>query len=253
MTFGAALARLRRDRGWSQEALALRAGLSQRHISFLETGRAQPGDRALRKLVAALALRGWEQRSLLAALAPVARHDAAPVHDPALIAQLTERLSPWPAYAYQPDGTLVSANRAMQSLLRRAAPGEDLWQETAPPSGPNIYDLALHPRGLARFMVNPEQVVSETLRRLRIDAAVNPTLVSVTRRVEAYPASRAAAVGSHMPPAVLVERYALRNNILSVISIISHLASPGEFELATLRIENFVPADTTSEAIMAEL
>ncbi len=253
MTFGAALARLRRVRGWSQEALALRAGLSQRHVSFLETGRAQPGDKALRKLISALALRGWEQRSLLATLAPVERQDAAPVHDPALIAQLTEQLSRWPAYAFWPDGTLVVANRAMQRLLTRAAPGEDLWRTTAPPLGPNIYDLALHPGGLTRFMVNPEEVVPETLRRLRIEAADDPTLFSVITRLEAFPVARTASAVSQMPPPVLFERYALGDDILSVISIVAHLASPGEFELATLRIETFVPADATSVAILSEL
>jgi transcriptional regulator with XRE-family HTH domain len=250
MTFGNALARLRRDRGWSQEALALRAGLSQRHVSFLETGRAKPGERSLRQLVAALALRGWEQRSLLTTLAPAASLDLVPTHEPALIVELVERLSPWPTYAYRPEGSLVAVNRAMQHLLTRAASDEDLWQATAPPIGPNVYDLALHPDGLTRFMVNPEEVVPETLRRLRIEAAVDPALYVVIGRLEAYPAARAAAAASSVPPPVLVERYALGDNMLSVISIVSHLASPGEFDLAALRIETFVPADATSEAIL---
>jgi transcriptional regulator with XRE-family HTH domain len=251
MTFGNALARFRRDRGWSQEALALRAGLSQRHVSFLETGRAKPGDRSLRQLVAALALRGWEQRSLLATLAPAASPEVGPTHDPALIVELVERLSRWPTYAYRPKGSLVAANRAMQHLLMRAASDEDLWQATAPPDGPNIYDLALHPNGLTRFMLNPDEVVPETLRRLRIEAAVDPALLAVIRRLEAYPVARAAAAAPSVPPPVLIEHYALGNSVLSVISIVSHLASPGEFDLAALRIETFVPADATSEAILA--
>jgi transcriptional regulator with XRE-family HTH domain len=253
VNFGAALAQLRRDRGWSQETLALRAGLSQRHVSFLETGRARPADKALRKLVGALGLHGWEQRSLLTALAPVARPGAAAFHDPALIAQLTERLSAWPAYAYRPDGALVTANRAMQRLLMRAAPGENLWQATAPPLGPNIYDLALHPSGLTRFMLNPAEVVPETLRRVRIETAADLAIIAVFRRLEDYPVARAFTAVSQLPPSVLVERYALGDDMLSVISIVSHLASPGEFELATLRIETFFPADASSEAMLSAL
>lgn len=141
----------------------------------------------------------------------------------------------------------------MQRLLTRAAPGEDLWHTTAPPLGPNIYDLALHPDGLTRFMLNPDEVVPETLRRLRIEAAADLALVAVIRRLEAYPVARAFTAVSQLPPSVLVERYALGESTLSVISIVSHLASPGEFELATLRIETFVPADATSEAILAAL
>ena len=253
MLFGSTLARLRRSRGWSQEMLALRAGLSQRHVSFLETGRARPGDKSLRKLVEAMALRGWEQRILVSALAPSTHQVPATEPDALLVEGLAERLSPWPTYAFRPDGSLVSANQAMERLLLHAAPEENLWQVTAPPEGPNIYDLALHPHGLVRWMINPEDVVPETIRRLRIEAASEPAIEAVVRRLERYPAAHATAGGVAMPPPVLIERYALGKQVLSVISVVSHLASPGEIELAALRIETFVPADEVSERIMKGL
>ncbi len=173
MAFGPALARLRRSRGLSQEVLADAAGLSQRHVSFLETGRARPGQRSLAALIAALALRGWEQRTLVDALAPQppAGTETPEAPDPALVTLLAERLSPWPAYAFRPDGTLLAANRALGRLLETAAPGENLWAATAPAGGPNIYDLVFHPAGLGRWLENPEAVIPETLRRLRIEAA----------------------------------------------------------------------------------
>ncbi|MCU0948691.1 MAG: helix-turn-helix transcriptional regulator [Porphyrobacter sp.] len=250
MTFAAQLARLRRSRGWSQEALAERAGLSQRHISFLETGRAQPGHRSLMRLFEALALKGWEQRGLLASLNPAARPVVAPAPDEGVVDRLIKRLSLWPAYAYRPDGSLVQANGAMLRLLDRTAPGEDLWRATAPSGGPNIYDLALHPAGLLRWMDNPEEVVPETIRRLRIEAAGDPALLPVVRRLERFPAVVAFGTGKAMPPPVLIERYRLGDEILSVISVVSHLASPGEQELDLLRIESFVPADASSEALL---
>lgn len=250
MAFGSALARLRRSRGWSQEALAHRAGLSQRHLSFLETGRSLPGQRSLSSLSAALALRGWEQRLLMAALAPSALPPPAIPHDQGLIEHLTQRLTPWPAYAFRPDGTLAFANRAITELLAWAAPGEDLWQDTAPPAGPNVYDLALHPGGLIRWMENPEEVVPETIRRLRIEAASDPTIVPVVERIEAFPAAMAARKVDTLPPSVLIERYRIGGRVLSVIPVVSHLASPGEIELDRLRIEIFVPADLESERII---
>jgi transcriptional regulator with XRE-family HTH domain len=250
MSFGNTLARLRRDRGWSQEALALRAGLSQRHISFLETGRARPGEASLRKLIAALALRGWEQRHLLAALVPYADEAITVAYDPSFIERVAETLSPWPTYVFQPDGTLSFANSALHRLLSHASPREDLLHATAPAKGPNIYDLALHPAGLLRWMINPEEVVPETLRRLRIEAATDPRLAPVLGRLEAYPAAVTFASVPAMPPSVLIERYAIDRSIFSVVSIISHLASPGEVELATLRIETFMPADEISASIM---
>lgn len=254
MSFGATLARLRRSRGLSQEELALRAGLSQRHVSFLETGRSAPGHKSLLRLVSALALRGWEQRSLIEAMAGPGARFAAPTgpSDAALAERLCEQMTPWPAYAFRPDGALLHANAAMTRLLAEAAPGEDLWATTAPAKGtPNIYDLALHPAGLMRWMVNPAEVVPETLRRLRIEAAADPALARVIARLEAYPAARAHAAAHALPPAVLVERYRLaERGELAVISVVSHLASPGEPELASLRIESFVPADDLSAALL---
>lgn len=250
MAFGPALAGLRRSRSWSQEELAHRAGVSQRHLSFLETGRSLPGQRSLRQLIEALALRGWEQRTLLEALAPSSLPMCAPAPDRALIVHLTERLSQWPAYAFRPDGTLLFANRAMTELLAWAASGEDLWQITAPSGGANVYDLALHPNGLVRWMANPEEVVPETIRRLRIEAASDPTIMPVVRRVEAYPAAKAGSRSEALPPSVLIERYRMGERVLSVIPVVSHLASPGEIELDRLRIEIFVPADAESEDVI---
>lgn len=251
MAFGPALARLRRSRGWSQEELADRAGVSQRHLSFLETGRSLPGPRSLQRLIEALALRGWEHRALLEALAPSPSPITGPTPDDALVAYLTERLSSWPAYAFRPDGSLLCANRAMTELLALASPGQDLWQMTAPPQGANIYDLALHPDGLIRWMENPQEVVPETIRRLRIEAAGDPALVSVVRRLEAYPAAREHAESMTLPPTALIERYRIGERVLSVISVVSHLASPGEIELDQLRIETFVPVDAESEKIIS--
>lgn len=256
MAFGPALARLRRSRGLSQEALADAAGLSQRHVSFLETGRARPGQRSLAALIAALALRGWEQRTLVDALAPQppAGTETPDAPDPALVTLLAERLSPWPAYAFRPDGTLLAANRALGRLLETAAPGENLWAATAPAGGPNIYDLVFHPAGLGRWLENPEAVIPETLRRLRIEAAQDRSLTPVLRRIERYPAVQSLAARAQLSaPPVLVERYHLREAVLSVISVISHLASPGEYELDGLRLETFLPADAASERLLAGL
>lgn len=187
---------------------------------------------------------------MLEALAPLPVPVCAPAPDGALIAYLIERLSPWPAYAFQPDGTLLFANRALSELLAWAAPGEDLWQTTAPPEGANVYDLALHPNGLVRWMDKSSDVAPETIRRLRIEAASDPTITPVVSRVEAYPAGKTANRSAVLPPSVLIERYRIGERVLSVIPVVSHLASPGEIELDRLRIEIFMPADTESEKMI---
>lgn len=250
MSFGPTLAQLRRQRGWSQEDLALRAGVSQRHISFLETGRAHPGQKGLGKIAAALALRGWEQRALMDTLAPAADHERPKLApDYAFIVSLMPRFSPWPAYAFRTDGTLIATNGPLDTLLFHAAPDENLWQGTAPIGGPNIYDLVFHPQGLVRWLVNPEEVVPETLRRLRIEAVRDAALLPVVARVETYASVRKWSA-PNVPPAVLIERYSFGRSLLSIVSMIAHLASPGEFELDQLRIESFVPADHETEQLL---
>ena len=246
MTFGNALAKLRRSRGWSQEELANRAGISQRHVSFLETGRSQPGQAALAKLARAMALKGWEQRALFRPL--TGREDSPPRAklDAALPEGFLERLSIWPACTFKPDGTLVQSNAALDDLLDYVAGGEDLWAKTAAPDGPNMYDLVFHPEGLIRWMDDPEQVIPETLRRLRIEASHNAALARAVTRFEAYPSVRRWGAGLGDPPSVLQETYRFNGQSLSVISVLSSIASPGEYDIASLRIETFVPADEAS-------
>ncbi|MEM7690128.1 MAG: helix-turn-helix domain-containing protein [Pseudomonadota bacterium] len=254
MAFGIVLARLRHARGWSQEELAHKSGLSQRHVSFLETGRSQPGSSALAKLTGAMALKGWEQRSLMASLAPEKDREAPTPNASTLPKDFLERLSHCPGCVFTPDGTLVQTNRALDALLDYAGESNDLWAVTAQGASPNLYDLTLHPNGLVRWMENPEVVVPETIRRLRIEALQTPELGDALSRFESYPSVQQYGTGLADPPALLSERYRMPNGeTLTVISVLSSIASPGEYDLATLRIETFVPADDASAAIIRSL
>lgn len=253
MNFGFNLARIRRSRGWSQEELSLRSGISQRHLSFLETGRSRPGDKSIGKLSSALALKGWEQRALLEPLAPKAETQIRPPPEDNLVEAVVQRASPWPGYAFAPDGSLLKTNDALSRLLASASPNQDLWKETEPRTGPNIYDLVFHPNGLIRWMENPQEVLSETLRRLRIEALTSPNLDDTLTRIESYPSARALQTIKALPPPVLIERYKVHSTPFSIISVISHFASPGEFEMEQLRFESFVPADKPSEKFLRHM
>ncbi len=253
MAFGNTLAKLRRDRGWSQEELANRAGVSQRHISFLETGRSQPGQAALAKLTRAMALKAWEQRALFRPLTQSQKRTDDAELQAALPTGFFDRLTPWPACTFQPDGTLVQSNSTLQSMLSYASGGEDLWELTSHHNVANMYDLVFHPEGLIKWMENPEEVVPETLRRLRIEASHAPSLNALIARLERYPC--VAKWGNRLsdPPRVLEERYRLKSGTLSVISVLSSIAAPGEYGLASLRIETFVPSDSQSAELIKSL
>ena len=254
MEFGIALAQLRRARGWSQEELAHKAQISQRHVSFLETGRSKPGQAALAKLTRALALKGWEQRTLMRSLTDTPKAPDKSAGQAALPPGFLERLSHWPACTFQADGSLVQSNAALDALLHYAGGGENLWAATSGDGNRNLYDLTLHPRGLVRWMVNPETVIPETLRRLRIEASHKPELNSAIKRFEAYPSVQQHGAGLGDPPALLEEAYRMPGGqTLRVVSVLSSIASPGEVDLASLRIESFVPADEASVQILNSL
>lgn len=253
MLFGQTLAAFRRARGWSQESLALRADLSQRHISFLETGRSQPGSKSLRKLTRAMALKGWEHRALLEAVSSSEAEALTPAHDSAFVRDLVERMTIWPAYAFEPDGSLVATNDLMTRLIEWASPDEDLWGVASSPEGPNIYDLVFHPRGLCRWLQNREIVLSETLRRLRVEASHHPELSAAVERIEAYPSARGLKGDSQFPPPMLIEEYRIGGHRIAIVSLLSHLASAGEVSLDRLRFESFVPIDCESESLLRSL
>jgi transcriptional regulator with XRE-family HTH domain len=254
MDFGIVLARLRRARGWSQEELAHKAELSQRHVSFLETGRSQPGQTALAKITKAMGLKGWEQRSLMRSLTKEPDLERPAKIEASLPDGFLERLSIWPACTFRPDGSLVQSNTALDALLAYAGGGEDLWTETAANGVPNLYDLVFHPKGLIRWMINPEVVIPETLRRLRIEACHKVALAEALKRFEAYPCVQQCGQGLSDPPALLEEAYRMPGEqTLTVVSVLSSIASPGEYDLASLRIESFVPADEVSIQILSSL
>lgn len=246
MTFGQTLAGLRRARGWSQEMLAHRAGLSQRHISFLETGRSQPGAASSRKLIKAMALKAWEHRMWIASISPDAAQESSWAHEQEFVESFVERMTPWPAQAFKPDGSLIAINRPMRKLLCIAAPNEDLWTVTGGLNGANIYDLVFHPQGLIRWMINPREVIPETLRRLRVEASNEPGIVPVLKRMESYDTAQQFRSPDTIPSRILTERYRVGDKAFGVISVLSHLASPGEISLDLLRVESFVPADDLS-------
>lgn len=77
-SFGKLMRDWRKARGLTQEALALRAGLSTRHLSFLETGRSRPGLRSLTAIAAALELPSAAEDALRSVAGFAPKHNSSP-------------------------------------------------------------------------------------------------------------------------------------------------------------------------------
>ena len=208
MRFGQLLAALRQARGLSQLDLSVIAGVAQRHISFLETGRALPGPRSAAKLARALQLTPCDKA--LFALAVLETADTSPPttgpaeywsgdapsraqpnrrclqpDDGKHLVRLVETQSPLPAIATNASGDVIVTNRAFDRALSLASPDIPLWQVTCD-GVRNFYALTLHERGLLHFAAEPSAIVDVALARLSraapFDQRAWQTLETVRRR-----------------------------------------------------------------------
>jgi transcriptional regulator with XRE-family HTH domain len=259
--FGQALASLRQRSRLSQLQLAGLSGVSQRHISFLESGRSNPGQASVTKLAHALELSHADTNFLYACAGlscPRPAFDFAdPEFEPArrAIGQLLRSHVPSPAIATLRGGEIVMANEAFNAALGWAFEGKAPWRKRAARND-NLYDLTLHPEGLRRFMANPEEVIPHTLRRLRVAARADEAARSILARAEGYPGIRNF---SDIPEpktssgcSVLVERYLVRGQALNLVSMVASFGSPEDVTAQALQIELFFAADgETGKALSA--
>jgi transcriptional regulator with XRE-family HTH domain len=224
VSFGTVLAEKRRHRRLSQAELSGASGVSQRHISFLESGRAAPGRKALTQIVEALALSKPEADQLLVAAglasqrAPLDWHAPALVDVRATIDLMLAKHGPYPAIACDRAGTI-------------------------------------HPNGLAPHMINPEAIVPHTLRRLRMAATGAEAAATTLHRVAAYPVAEQFrhVRGEETYTGVLIERYRLNSGDIALISVTAAFGSPEDEIAQHIQIELFFPADTETEATFAAL
>ena len=180
--------------------LALRMGVSQRHVSFVESGRSQPSRELLlawlHELQAPLALRNVALQQ--AGFAPVYRgselSDAvlAPVRE--ALGRLLAAHDPMPAMVMDAAWNVLQMNRGAQWIALTLMP----WIANLPQDQPiNLLDAMLHPEGMTRHMSNLEEVAPAILAHLRDDASVVPELLP---RVDLLATQFQARVGKRLLP-----------------------------------------------------
>ncbi|MFH7242267.1 MAG: helix-turn-helix domain-containing protein [Spirulina sp.] len=242
----------------SQLELALRLGVSQRHISFVEGGRARPSRDLLlawlHALEAPLILRN--EALLQAGYAPV--YAATPLEDPALetinqaLGQLLMAHDPMPALVMDAQWNLVRLNRGGQWLAATLMPSSTALPDSSPM---NLLDLLIHPEGLTRSVINLEEVGPDLLVRLRQEAAAQPSLAP---KVESFAALLRDRLGDQalqsrlVTPAapVLTTRYATPYGELAFFAMFTTFGTPQDITLASLRVEHLFAADAATQTIL---
>lgn len=254
--FGPLLRDWRRRRSLSQLALATEAEVSQRHLSFIESGRSTPSRDIILRLAERLALPLRDRNQLLVAAGYAPVFQARSADDPELAAALRamtlilERHAPFPALSVDRHWTLVHANAAVSRLLDGVS--EALL---APPV--NALRLSLHPDGLAGRIVNYREWRDHVLHRLaeQVSLTADPVLFDLLAELKAYPVPHGAAPHrrtSTSPLAGVAVPFRLRaeSGVLSFLSTTTVFGTALDITLSELAIEAFFPADDMTAAVL---
>ena len=247
--FPTELRRWRTTRRMSQLELATRAGTTQRHVSFIEQGRARPGHGIVRRLAQSMELTPRERNGLLLAAGFAPAFPESPLDDTALrpvrdaLDTILDGHLPFPAIVVRPYGILVSANRAF-----------DLFHEGIDPAllvpPINLFRHALHPDGLAPRVRNLPQWgrhITENVRA-QLLRSPDPALEELLAELEGYlpPLSpQADALGFAVPLELDSDDGELR-----LITTLTSFATAADVTLAELHLEAFLPADEHTAEVL---
>jgi transcriptional regulator with XRE-family HTH domain len=255
--FAAMLRWWRQRRGWSQLDLAGRAGISQRHLSFLELGRASPSPEMVIRLATALDVPLRQHNALLLAggFAPVWRETALGAPELAQVRHALDYImaqqEPFPAAAVDRHWNLLKANKGMTRLV------EFLVGTVPPDVKVNLADALVAPDVLRPFLVNWEDVVRYFIRSVEADAAADGSAetAELLERLLAYPDVRAVlkTFATDVVAGPVLPMHFLKGNVsLQLFTTIATLGTPQDITAQELRIESFFPTnDDTARTIRA--
>ena len=258
MNFGTLLRRWRAVRHLSQLALSLEADISTRHLSCVETGRAQPSREMVVRLAEALQIPLRERNALLlaAGYAPLYRDTALDTPESKAAGQAVEllmaQLEPNPVLVLDRYWNILRINAGAKRFLA-LFPGCD---SVTPLNGPR---LAFHPQGLRPFIENWEVVAARIIRRVHREAADNPsdqTMKCFLEELLNYPnvPSRWRMLEFESDPSpFLTINYRWKNSTLRLFSVLTTFGTPQDIALQELRIESFFPADDETRTVLNRL
>ncbi len=255
-TFGDLLRQWRERRRLTQLDLAFDAGVSARHLSFIETGRSQPSMEMVLRLAERLDIPIRERNQLLLAAGYAPAFPERPLADPEL-AGVREALDvivsgqdPFPAVVVDRYWNLVYPNRTVVALMANVSPAL-----LEPPI--NTLRVALHPDGLMKDLLNPGDVQNYYLTRLRRTAALtaDPKIIELLEEVSSYPShepERDLTLPS-APEEILTPIIRMRistGDEIRLFATVVTFGSAAEVTTSELSIELSFPADAgTAESL----
>ena len=255
--FGTLLRQWRAARRLSQLTLALEADISTRHLSCVETGRAQPSPEIVLRLAEALEVPLRERNTLLqaAGYAPRYRHTCldAPEMEAArqAVDLLLRQMEPYPGIVVDRYWNTLRMNSGTRNFFARFP----ICDSVKPHNGVRF---VFHPKGLRPFIENWESVAARIIQRVHREVAANPsdeTMKCFLEELLSYPAvpSRWRVLDLvDSPPPLLTINYKWNDGTLRLLGTVTTFGTAQDVALQEMRIESFFPADeATRAALMA--
>lgn len=258
--FGAELRRWRTIRRFSQEELALRTDVSQRHLSYLENGRARPSPEMVEHLAIALDVPLRARNGLLTAAGFAPSYSAEPLDGPRLaelrrsLERLLEAHHPFPAYVVNRRWDIEMANPASVTLMTRLLAPDALAEV-----GGNALRLLLDPRGVRPYVTNWPQAAAAMVARLRAECDHDPTDLELRDVLEEVLSDDdVAAVAAHHDAGggneIVTEiDFEIDGTALAFYTTIMTIPDAVDITASELRLETLLPADAATHDLLRTL
>lgn len=253
---GALLRQWRGARNKSQMEASLDAGVSQRHLSFIEIGRSVPSRETLMGIAEALEIPYRDRNSLLLAAGYAPMYEEAG-WDEQELRSITEALNrllrqhePYPAIVMDRYWNVLQTNTAAPRFFSSFV---DL---SVHPQPRNLLHLMFDPAGMRPFVANWEEVARTLIQRVyreSVGRVIDEKSQDLISAVLAYPGTQAEEwltlqvqrAPSDLP--VIPIRFVKDGEILSYFSMLTTLATPQAIATQELRIESMFPMDEVTE------
>lgn len=253
----------RQKRRWSQLDLALTSGVSQRHISFLESARANPSRAMILQLSEALEVPLRERNLWLTAAGFAPLYRTRTLDDPQMaqvmgaVQMMLSAHEPYPALALDRAWNVLIANRPFEALT--AMLGADIWERVSgPDSGGerNLMRLFFHPQGIRPLITNWPAVGPLLWQRATREAheVGGADMQAVLDELAPFqePEILWSALDSALLP-VAPFKLALGDQRIALFAVIATFGTAQDVTTDELRIETLFPADAESEALFRAL
>jgi transcriptional regulator with XRE-family HTH domain len=253
--FGDLLKAWRTARRYSQLELASETEVSQRHLSFLESGRANPSREMVMHLARELRVPLRERNELLIAAGFAPLYPERPLGDGSMAAirlalETTLRHhEPFPALVVDRQWNVVMHNAAIDRLIGMLGPPARVWKKVDPSGRRNLMRLTLHPQGLQPLVVDWPQTAGVLLTRLQLEVQANPAnaplraLLADLRALPGVPAAVETGDLAAFQPPVLTLKLRRGQATLEFFSMICSFGTAVDLTADELRLELLFPCD----------